>query len=47
MTPAERERAINYLHKTREDLIRSTQGLSSTQLQYKLRTGSLVRGGMP
>ncbi len=35
MTPAERERAIDYLHKTREDLIRSTHGLPSTQLQYK------------
>jgi hypothetical protein len=35
MTPAERARAIDYLHETRQNLIRSTEGLSPTQLQYK------------
>jgi hypothetical protein len=35
MTPAERARAIDYLNETRQNLIRSTEGLSPTQLQYK------------
>jgi hypothetical protein len=35
MTPAERTRAIDYLHETRQNLFRATDGLSPTQLQYK------------
>ncbi len=35
MTPTERARAIDYLHETRENLIRPTEGLSPMQLQYK------------
>jgi hypothetical protein len=35
MMPAERERALNYLRETQEDLLRTTKGLSPTQLQYK------------
>jgi hypothetical protein len=35
MTPAERERALAYLAETRENLHRSTKGLSATQLQFK------------
>jgi DinB family protein len=35
MTPAERERVATYLSETRENLLRTTRGLSPTQLQYK------------
>ena len=35
MTPTERERAIAHLEETRERLLRTADGLSSTQWQYK------------
>lgn len=35
MTPAERERAVNYLAETRENLLRATSPLSHAQLQFK------------
>jgi uncharacterized damage-inducible protein DinB len=35
MTPAERERISAYLNETRENLLRTTSGLSPTQLEYK------------
>jgi hypothetical protein len=35
MTPAELERISSYLDQTRENLLRTTKGLSPTQLQYK------------
>lgn len=35
MTPAERERAITYLEKTRDDYHRTARGLSHSQLHFK------------
>jgi hypothetical protein len=35
MTPAERDRAINYLHGTRQNLLNGTERLSPTQLAFK------------
>ena len=35
MTPAERQKAAAFLDETRQKLLQATQGLSSTQLQYK------------
>ncbi|HXX19813.1 MAG TPA: DinB family protein [Candidatus Acidoferrum sp.] len=35
MTPAERERAVNYLTQSRDDLLRAVRGLSREQLQFK------------
>ena len=35
MTPAERERAADYLAETRENLVRSTRNLWRAQLQFK------------
>ncbi|HXX20754.1 MAG TPA: DinB family protein [Candidatus Acidoferrum sp.] len=35
MTPAERERAVNYLTQSRDNLLRTVRGLSREQLQFK------------
>ena len=35
MTPAERERAVNYLTQSRDNLLRTIRGLSREQLQFK------------
>jgi len=35
MTPAERERAVNYLAQSRDNLLGKTRGLSREQLQFK------------
>lgn len=35
MKPAERERALAFLEKTRQDFLRTACGLSAAQLQYK------------
>jgi uncharacterized damage-inducible protein DinB len=39
MTPAERERAVSYLTRTRDDLLRATRPLSRDQLRFKPAPG--------